>query len=84
MVHVNRKRFDAESNLISGSKNKKCQQPLRGVACLAGATAWPAAGIPPHASRTDDTTFAEQAKMVVRALCAGSLCRMSKERAENG
>ena len=80
---MNRKRFGAESNLIAESRNKKVQ-PYRGVMCPARATARPAAGIPPHASRTDDTTFAEQAKMVIRALSAGSLCRLSKERVENG
>ena len=68
-------------------------------ACLAGLTARPAAGIPLHASPTDDTTFAEQAnrvlarKLIVERLRmgylpqstrCGSLCRLSKERAEDG
>ena len=34
-VHVNRKRFGAESSLITGSRNKKAQ-PLRGVGVSCG------------------------------------------------
>ena len=52
--------------------------------CLAGATVQLATGISPHALCIEDTTFAEQAKRFVKALGAGSLCRVSKERAENG
>ena len=33
---MNRKRYDGESNLITGSKNKKCQQLLRGVGMSGG------------------------------------------------
>ncbi len=85
VVYVNRQRFGAESNLIAGSRNKKLTASIARRGCaLRWATARPAAGIPPHASRADDTTFDEQAKRVVRALSAGSLCRLSKGRTENG
>ena len=98
-VHVNRKRFGVESNLIAGSKNKKVPATIARCGCvLRRRLRGQPLGFHRRVAhqrrdffRTGNRVLARKLTVEcshmgtsLRALSSGSLCRMSKERAEDG